>query len=275
MKRLLIILATLNYLLSLSYSSPDQYRNQFVQQDMILIAGGQYQIGSNHGYYDEKPRITIKMSAFFIDVHEVSIKQYREFIISSNYSSEGPWQRSIQGIDESLPVRFVSHKDASSFAKWAGKSLPTAAQWEVACGGDKFPFSETFQKGRSVSQLRPEDGPKSVNFPEVSKFGVLNLSGNVREWVSDWYDRYHRQYQIDHNELQDPTGPKDQTPLEMRFIELNSGASNERSVLKVVKGGSWVSKHAFQLRSSKRAGHNPRQWFNDVGFRCALNLKDN
>lgn len=250
-------------------------KNQYINQStMVQIPAGSYYIGSNHQKYDSYPKIKVKVSTFLIDIYEVSIKQYKTFLQKSNYKSEGPWQRSIQNKNDQLPVRFVSFNDALAYAQWVNKALPTEAQWEIAGGFTKFTYGDQFQEYRSVSQLPFNDGPKAVQFNEKSSFGVFNLAGNVREWTNDWYDRYYRKNQIKNNDLINPIGPKVNTLPELKYVEIYAQAGNERSVLKVVKGGSWVSKYPYQIQSSNRSAHNPNQWFNDVGFRCVINLED-
>ncbi|MCO4780855.1 MAG: SUMF1/EgtB/PvdO family nonheme iron enzyme [Candidatus Cloacimonetes bacterium] len=236
-----------------------------VHKDMILIPAGTYHIGSNIGKYDQNPRVKIQLSSYLIDRYEVSIKKYKQFLQDTNYISEGPWQRSLHQNNDNLPVRFITYTDAKNYAKWAKKDLPTEAQWEVACGTKKF----------TLKRKKLSIGPQEVNFAEVSDYGVYNLSGNVREWVNDWYDRYYRLNQLKKNDLFNPQGPQDNTAPELKFSEINAEAGNERSTLKVVKGGSWMSKYNYQVQASKRAAHNPKQWFNDVGFRCVINVEDN
>ncbi len=244
--------------------------------EMILVPAGEFMAGSDHGSSDEKPRHRVALGAFLIDKHEVTNAQFARFVKESSYRSEGPWRRGFGPGQEDHPVRFVNWNDASAYAKWAGRSLPTEAQWERAARGSKgtkYPWGNEFESGMARTEAAPSAGPVRVgSFPAgATTEGGLDFAGNVWEWVADWYDR-HYYATLKGKTTRDPRGPKDGAPPAKKFVDSHTAAGNERSTLKVIRGGGWGKGGAENTRLSKRMWGNPRYWFNDTGFRCAVSM---
>jgi formylglycine-generating enzyme required for sulfatase activity len=251
------------------------FRSTLDGAEMLRIPGGLYAIGNQNGRYDEKPEIKVRVSSFLMDKKEVSNKQFEDFITSSGYIAEGPYQRGYPPKGEHLPVRFVSYKDAVSYARFVKRRLPTEVEWEIATGGRVFPFAKNWKPGIAVVGRTLKQGPLPV-FQNLDKslFGILNMGGNVREWVSDWYDRYQYRSLAKQAFIQNPKGPQDHSPPEEIYQNSNTVPGNERSTRRVVRSASFTAQVRDASRASKRGAQNPMEWFNDLGFRCALGLED-
>ena len=213
---------------------------------MVLVPAGEFEMGSDDGASDEIPVHDVYLEAFWIDEHEVTYDQYLEFMKRTGYSI------SPCGGGEDHPVACVSWYDAKAYCEWAGKRLPTEAEWEKAARGGlegkKFPWGNE----DSVREYNAENGAQfSFNrtAPVMSfspnEYGLYDVAGNVLEWVSDWYGNDY--YQI--SPLENPRGP----------------SSGEYRVL---RGGSWTSNVNY-LRTADRAGDDPGYSYSHIGFRCA------
>ena len=242
---------------------------------MVRIAGGVHTIGDADGRYDERPPVEVVLSPFLIDRSEVTNAQFERFVAASGYAPVGPWRRGYPPGGAELPVRFVTWHDAAAYARWARRRLPTEAEWEAAAGPQRWPWGPTSAPGPAVIGRGPDGGPTATGAsPDVTARGAFHMGGNVREWVADWYDRYRwRAYAKSPVRPVDPTGPADGEPPEARFVAAGAVATNERSTRKVARGGGFASRRADNARRARRVAHNPRHWFDDVGFRCAVSLE--
>jgi len=167
------------------------------------------------------------------------------------------------------PAVHISFNDATAFCKWAGKRLPTEAEWERAARGnlaDKiFPWGDELKPGKDYranywqGKFPDEDeGLDGFTYDtcpvneigEQNDFGVFNMIGNVWEWTADRFARYH-----DHEPKMDPKG-------------------SPRGVDRVKKGGSFLSdtEHSYRIRNAARHHNSPDSSTNDMGFRCARDV---
>jgi formylglycine-generating enzyme required for sulfatase activity len=226
---------------------------------MMLVPGGTFTMGANDGQPQEKPAHQVKLSTYYIDQHEVTNRQFRTFLAESHYRGQpmaGKWltDDKARAEPESLPVVHVNFHDANAYAGWAGKQLPTEAQWEMAARSTdsrRSPWGNDFVKWsrpRTARQIDP-----IMSFPEdVSPYGVFDMAGNVQEWTKDWYDsKYYQQFA--NQTAENPVGPTTRP------------RSKELPV--VVKGGSktWNLAYREGVPYDKRLGH--------VGFRCVLSVE--
>lgn len=231
---------------------------------MVLIPGGEYVRGRSHALpddglkwvpdlvKDDQPAKPIKLAPFYLDTYEVTNADYARFVRSTGRPAPYNWPAGKLPVGkENLPVNAVTWNDAAAYAKWAGKRLPTEAEWERACRGStqkaKFPWGE---KAPSAKEARfgTFEGPQVVGKCAANEFGLFDMSGNVWEWTADWYDRQYYEKSPDEN----PKGP----------------ASGQ---YKVIRGGSWADVPKY-LTCAYRSWARPAERSPNIGFRCA---KDN
>ncbi|MBI4820720.1 MAG: SUMF1/EgtB/PvdO family nonheme iron enzyme [Deltaproteobacteria bacterium] len=203
--------------------------------ELVLVPSGRFTMGSDSGRHDERPAHAVDLDAFLIDRQEVTNGQFGRFVTETSYRPKGAWKSSDAKDRAQQPVTLVTFADASAYAQWAGRRLPTEAEWERA----------------------------------AAVGGVLGMTGGVWEWTRDWYDRFA--YAARANVVtKNPHGPADGAEVEERFRTSKGG--NERSTRKVVRGGPSIGGPKELARVSRRAAMNPTHWAEDTGFRCVLSL---
>ncbi|MBC7329768.1 formylglycine-generating enzyme family protein [bacterium] len=220
--------------------------------EMVLVPEGDFVIGPNVEP-DEKQRRTIYLPAFYIDRYEVSNAQYAQFVKETGYPPPPHWNGTNPPPgSEDLPVTNITWFDAMRYAIWAGKRLPTEAEWEKAGrGGDGrlFPWgNEDNPKARNLStdKLAPVDSYKEG----VSPYKCYNMTGNVWEWTADWYEAY--------------PGSEVKSPHFGRKY-------------KVVKGGGAFDFYPIPNtgRLDQRARCLPYGFYEGLGFRCVKDVNPN
>jgi formylglycine-generating enzyme required for sulfatase activity len=252
---------------------------------MVRVPAGKFTRGSNSDGSDEKPMREIYLSEYWIDTYEVTVDQYRACVDAGKCSKpdtgttycSGEWADRNNWTQNrgKHPVNCVSWTQADQYCRWAGKRLPTEAQWEKAARGTDgrtYPWGEAVpgsdgreygnfadasakQKWSGWSVISGYDDGWATSSPvgsfEVGKspYGAHDMSGNVWEWVSDWYssDAYQSAPE------RDPEGPK-------------SGSK------RVFRGGSFNDLNVSWLRAADRVWGEPASVDNVLGFRCARSL---
>jgi formylglycine-generating enzyme required for sulfatase activity len=249
--------------------------------EMVYVPAGEFLMGSADADpkagEDEKPQHTVYLGAFWIDQVEVTTARYVAFL-----NALGEHQKSCGGYDcaetqdgeadshiyrvgeryvvesgfENHPMIEVSWYGAQAYCEWAGARLPTEAEWEKAArgiDGRLYPWGNDAPtcKKAQYGDCRGATVPAGVRSAGASPYGVLDMAGNVWEWVADWYDPDY----YNASPGQDPTGPE-------------SGVRN------VFRGGSWGYPAAF-IRVSERARNRPTYAGFNVGFRCASSVNGN
>ncbi|THJ23662.1 MAG: hypothetical protein CAF45_007315 [Nitrospira sp. CG24E] len=220
---------------------------------MALVPAGEFTMGSTMAE-DEKPVHQVYLNAFYMDKYEVTVGQYAKFLEVTDMEEPPDWYVMNQPQHQKRPVVNVDWEDAVMYCKWAGKRLPTEAEWEKAARGTDgriYPWGN-----EAPTRLHANYGRKEWNnhlalvpvgsFEEgKSPYGIYDMAGNSWEWVSDWYD-----YDFYKNSpRRNPIGPA-------------TGDS------KVVRGGSWLYISEF-LRSAHRFSAQPTNKHFGYGFRCA------
>jgi len=176
--------------------------------EMVLIPAGEFIMGSKD-YNNGKPQRRVYLDAYYIDVYPVTVAQYRRFCKETK--REMPSSPSWGWIDNH-PIVNVSWNDAKAYCDWAGKRLPTEAEWEKSARGTdgrKYPWENEWdaRKCRCSRNNWGDAGSTSPvgSFPQgISPYGVYDMAGNVWEWCNDWYnDNYYKVAP-----LRNPKGPK-------------------------------------------------------------------
>jgi formylglycine-generating enzyme required for sulfatase activity len=239
---------------------------------MIEIPAGSFPMGvppgDRDGGRDEYPRHEVFVDTFFIDQFEVTNGRYLEFVKSTAHripqNPKNPtrnlWQG--DGITDSLadrPVINVDWYDATAYCQWAGKRLPTEAEWEKAAKGTsdrRFPWGNVEPTGKHLNYNQRWIGEKTlmpVGSYEAGKspYGVYDMAGNVWEWVNDWYDaRYYEK-----SPSKNPNGPQEGTK-------------------KVIRGAGWQNETPT-VRIFTRVDSDPTNRDESTGFRCAADAAPN
>ena len=221
---------------------------------LMYIPAGAFQMGSEKGNSDEGPVHTVALDAFWIDQTDITNAMYA-MCVSAKVCNEpwatGSYSRPIyygNFLYADYPVVDVDWSQADAYCKWAGRSLPTEAQWEKAARGTDgrtYPWGEGVNL--SKANYNGSDTTKAGSYPNgASPYGALDMAGNVLQWVADWYNSDYYAKSLE----KDPPGPS---------------SGNGR----VMRGGSW---HANEdnVRSSVRSVYKPSEWYSYLGFRCAM-----
>ncbi|XP_073845103.1 formylglycine-generating enzyme [Musca autumnalis] len=283
------------------------YRDYYPEpnyEDMALIPGGKYLIGTDEPHFPEdheSPERLVEIRDFYLDKFEVSNQKFREFVKATKYVTEAekygdsflfksllsteeqkewedfrvaaaPWWYKVKGITwrhplgigtnvkglEDHPVTHVSWNDAVAYCKWAGKRLPTEAEWEVACRGGKkrklFPWGNKLMpkqehwlniwQGEFPDGNTKEDGYETTcpvdKFPQ-NIYGLHNIVGNVWEWTQDLW-------------TQGDTAPNPS---------------------RVKKGGSYLchKSYCYRYRCAARSQNTADSSAGNLGFRCAKDME--
>jgi formylglycine-generating enzyme required for sulfatase activity len=223
---------------------------------MVFVPGGTFTMGSDNGQSAEAPAHQVKLSPYYIDQHEVTVRQYGHFLRETPHhrapSRIGSAEEKSQPDSESFPIVNISASDAQAYAEWAMKRLPTEAQWEFAARSTDsrlYPWG-TEPLAKAARRPTRKVGPVMTLPEDVSPYGVHDLAGNALEWTHDWFDsKFYAQ--IANAIVDNPTGP----------------SVRPRSRLLVVKGGSDTGRVSF------RQGLSAETRLPYLGFRCVLPLE--
>jgi formylglycine-generating enzyme required for sulfatase activity len=174
-------------------------RTQPPPEGMAFIKGGAFTMGTDDPATEviNRPASEARVGDFFMDINEVTNGDYLGFIQQTGYSAPPNWKDGkFDPGKEKFPVTQVSWDDARAYAEWAGKRLPTEAEWEYAARGNKnliYPWGNTwFPKycNSSVDEKQGEPVEVGAYKNSVSWCGLFDMAGNVAEWVEDSYKPY-------------------------------------------------------------------------------------
>jgi formylglycine-generating enzyme len=233
-----------------------------VQEGEVLIPAGSFDMGASYGSPYSLPIHTVITPAFYIDICAVTNAQYKIFCDSTNrsYPPDPAFIDMPEYFTNTLyhyyPVVNVMFDDARAYAAWAGKRLPTEAEWECAAKGiadnRQWPWGDIWTAGNANVGLNNPDGyeytcPVGAFANGVSPAGCLGMAGNVFEWCEDdWHSNYYH-------------APDDGS----------AWVDNPRGTHRVCRGGSWNSDSLNARCADRVFAGVPWGRFNNVGFRCA------
>lgn len=217
--------------------------------EMVRVPAGLFLQGHDGDDPTTAPLHPVELDAYYIDAYEVTLRQYMLFWKATRPL---PGRPKNEGAGDDLPALGISWRDASAYAAWAGRVLPTEAEWEKAARGPNrftYPWGNgrvLWHRPRTTTQIDPVG-----SYPaDRSIYGAFDLCGNAREWCADWYadDAYRQSAGSTGALVTNPAGPKVPSTLGHR----------------VVRG----SREGWELwRRSSAPILAPTD---DVGFRCVL-----
>lgn len=258
---------------------------------MAQIPAGEFWMGRVHmflidelGMYlrpriDDLPSHLVHIDAFYIDKYEATNSDYKKFVEATSHRKPFHWKNGqMPEGKESYPVYNVSWDDADAYCKWAGKRLPTEAEWEKAARGgldkafyawgDEFmpgavrgggrgggegeaavpggSYSNSQQGGKKMAHYGMPNGAVKVGSFPPNGYGLYDMIGNVAEWMSDWYEKNYYVVSPDSN----PKGP-------------------DSGMYRSIRGSSWSETDERSLGVHYRNYTTPSLRTNVLGFRCA------
>ena len=232
------------------------------QVEMALIPAGSFEMGDSKNEPEDwmkrsRPVHRVELDAFYMDVREVTVGQFREFVNQSGYSYN-KWNDVTQySPGDEYPMVLVNWDDATAYAEWAGKRLPTEAEWEYAARGGligkRYPWADEIS--HDDANFDGTGGKDKWEFSapvgsfEANEYGLCDMAGNVFEWCADWYGSDY----YSNSPAKNPPGP---------------GTGKYR----VLRGGSW-SNITSLLRVANRLFDTPNNRTYSNGFRCVSGLR--
>ena len=230
---------------TLAAASPSKSRILPKEVDgMMLIPEGEITLGSNDAGDTEKPLHRVLVLGFYMDQYEVTNEDYQMFCTATGHHPPPYWKGNVcpPGL-EKFPVVQVSWQDALAYARWAGKRLPTEAEWERAAKGPNS-FRYAYGNAYDPKKANTDQGKTlAVGSYRPNEFGLYDMTGNVNEWTSSLYLAYPYRREDGREDLK-ADGPR------------------------VLRGGSYAVDDR-KARCLVRLKANPTEVTLATGFRCA------
>jgi formylglycine-generating enzyme required for sulfatase activity len=218
---------------------------------MVEIPAGPFTMGTDSGEPNEAPAHEVDLPAFMMDKFEVTNADFAVFVEATGYETyaekEGRtgWHTAYSEGKDTHPVVYVTFDDALAYCEWAGKRLPTEAEWAKAARGPEgflFPWGDEWDATQANVKESGLRGTAAVGSYPPNGYGLCDMAGNVWEWVDSPYEAYPG------SDYQDSKYSPD---------------------LRGLRGGGWFDDEA-QVRATNRNAGDPTTTANDdIGFRCA------
>ena len=234
-------------------------------ENMQYIPAGECYIGDpfKEGDKDEQPVKSVFIDAFYMDTHEVTVSEYKNFLSETNHLKPN-WEKIRQySPTDQHPILHITWHDAMAYAKWEEKRLPTEVEWEYAARGgltnQRYPWGNNINS-KHVNYKRQIGKTVKVGSYPPNNYGLHDISGNVAEWCLDGYDqsfyiRLARKNPFADGNIQD-------------VIQ----RMNQIRTFRIIRGGSWHSDEN-DLRVANRNYRAPSDADRYSGFRCVKSLK--
>ena len=225
-----------------------------VADDMVLIPAGPFTMGNDGGDHEDKPAHEVELPDFEIDRFEVTNADFAAFAQATGtqtYAEKAgyrSWRDEWQvGVEDNHPVVMVTWDDANAFCEWAGKRLPSEAEWEKAARGEDprtYPWGDEWDATRANVKDAGLRGTAAVGSfgAGASPYGVEDMIGNVWEWTADWYQPY-----------------PGNTSADAYYGE----------TFRVTRGGGWFDEKPQASATNRNAADPAKTANDDLGFRCA------
>jgi formylglycine-generating enzyme required for sulfatase activity len=228
-----------------------------IEPDMLIIPAGAFLMGCDAGAANERPVHRVFVDALLIGRFAITNRLYHKFVETTDHQSPLAWNDTRFNHPDQ-PVTSVSWFDASDYCAWMSNEtgrryrLPTEAEWERAARGrleqNLYTWGDEPPQQQSNYSEFWLNGPERVGQRPPNGFGLHDISENVHEWCSDWYDEHYYLESPSHNPEGPPTGTR-----------------------RASRGGSW--RHQIKItRVAARSSIPPEFKYSDYGFRCACEL---
>ena len=243
---------------------------------MVLIPAGEFQMGSSENT-DEKPVHTVHIEAFYMDKYEVTNGAYKRFLDANpqwrknripTVYHDGDYLKHWNGNSypsgkAGHPVTYVSWYAAMAYAKWAGKRLPTEAEWEKAARGGlvgkRYPWGNSIDSTKANYNKQVGD-TTLVGRYSPNAYGLYDMSGNVLEWCLDTYDEDF----YASSSRQNPISGGSELSVTTNFSKISTAPRG-------LRGGSW-STLSQSVRVADRTKGPPTLSYFGAGFRCVKDV---
>ncbi len=227
------------------------------EEGMVLVPAGEFTMGRTHltpddkttmrpqVLLDDRPEHKVHLDAFWMDKTEVTHGRYTKFLEAAGHPK--PYHWAARPPDD-FPIYNVAWADARAYCEWAGRRLPTEAEWERAARGgiEGLSYPWAAEKADPKAALyNVQTGPGPVAKYPPNGFGLHDMAGSVSEWTADWFEREY----YTRSPSKNPPGP-------------------ETGAYKVIRGGAW-SDPPFRITTFFRNWVRPTQRTPNIGFRCA------
>ena len=240
---------------------------------MIQIPAGSFTMGTNYERADpqDRPLHTVSLPPYWMDKYLVTNAQYARFVIATSHRPPLNWKNGVIPDGEKMrPVTMITWYDATAYAKWAGKRLPTEAEWEKAARGTdgrRWPWGDKMEPERLNTYYNKGSATNVNTYPNgASPYGVMDMAGNVDEWTVDDFAPYpggDAPVDLFQGKIPVATNEKDKA---MKVVDMVP--TTLKGKYKVLRGGSWKG-DPF----STATYHRKPDWANYAsdfyGFRCA------